>query len=110
MNLKYTILAIAGIALLAIMYQSMIVVPQQQIEAEIRQTELKLNAEREAALMAEIKYDSCMADAYSNYSSNWDGKCELEGREADCSLFPYEYETIETRHKEAQDRCLTMFK
>lgn len=102
-------LIVVGIVLL-VMYQALVVVPNERIEAEARANAAKLQAEENARLQKEIKYNNCTREAYTNYSNNWDGQCELAGKSADCSLLPYQYQHIEKVYAEAQDRCVALYK
>ena len=99
----------AGLIIL-IMYQSLVVIPKEEIRSE----EIKASAERKAKIFEEDRkeraYNSCINNAHGVYTADWNGQCELLGKEADCSLYPAQYTLIEERHKDAQDSCLVRFK
>jgi len=101
---------IGVIAIIAIAYQSLVVVPQNKIDAQER--EARADRLMEIAKEADRKseYESCKASAYRVYSQNWDAKCELIGEEADCSLYPVQSDQINQWHKEAQEDCLAIYK
>ena len=108
------IAVVAGIIFAAlivwIMYQHLVVVPQNKIDAQAEQARLNRIADVMEIADQERKYDNCISSAYNVYSMGWDNQCELEGKEADCSLSAYQYKVIEERHETAQAACLTRFK
>ena len=101
---------IFGALIIWIMYQNLVVIPKEEIQAEERAA----SAERTAAILEEARkeraYDYCISSAHDVYSANWDSQCELVGKEADCSLYANQYKIIEERHESAQASCLTRFK
>lgn len=108
-NIKTVGIAIFGVAILAIAYQALVVVPNNQSEAILKAAQMKIDEEQRVQLRKKIDYDSCISNAYNNYSANWDSKCELLGKEKDCSLARYEREDIEETHSKAEDRCVTLY-
>lgn len=56
------------------------------------------------------QYDLCISSAYQAYSGNWDGACEIQGKEADCTLPRYVADGIDERHAESQERCVALYK
>lgn len=101
------ILAIGGVY---VGYQQGVVIPRERIESDALQARLDREAEAFARIEREHKYDSCMADAYSQYSTNWDSSCTSLGLGKDCKLNNYISVRWDELHKEAQERCVTLFK
>lgn len=109
-NLLIAGAALFAIVIVVIMYQSLVVIPRAEIEAKERAQEAAIQAEQRAQLQREIKYNQCMRDAYSVYSSNWESHCELLELEAGCSLPNWKAKEFDAGYKEDQDRCVTMYK
>lgn len=95
---------------LIMLYQALVVIPNERIAAEERAVIEKARLERLEKIEKAEKYDACMATAYRNYSDNWDQHCEMIGLEADCSLPAYNANLFEERKETAQDRCVTMYR
>jgi len=100
---------VLGLVLLFIAYQALVVVPQNQINQEISQTKLKLDAVKLAESVKKTDYHRCLNSAFKAYSLDWDSQCFLAGEKADCSLKPYQYTEIEIRHTANQSTCLTIY-
>tara|TARA_R110000851_G_scaffold58128_2_gene135020 strand:+ start:151 stop:498 length:348 start_codon:yes stop_codon:yes gene_type:complete len=110
-NILTAAVVVGVIALIVIAYQGLIVVPQNQIEAQAAQAEAERMLEVAKGIDRQNNYDSCISSAYSVYSANWDNQCELAGKEIDCSLSLYENaDVINTQHQVAEDTCLAIFK
>ena len=107
-NITKAAIAIAVVAFLAIVYQALVVVPKQAIEAEENQAALDRAQERQEEAAREASYLNCITSAWEVYSAEWDQQCNLNGMTADCSLFPYQYEVVETRYENAQERCVRL--
>lgn len=53
--------------------------------------------------------DNCLTRAYDTYSENWDNRCMIRMKDADCTLQNYDSTDIDDLHKEAQDRCYSRY-
>lgn len=98
------------VAVLAIAYQALVVVPAERLEAQAELQRAEQRAQELAEIRRQADYDTCLARAYQVYSSNWDSKCEVLGLEANCTLSFYAYSGIEENYKAEQDRCVAMHK
>jgi len=101
---------IFGALIIWIMYQNLVVIPKEEIRSEENAAEEARIAERFEIVAKERAYDSCIQSAYNVYSTNWDSQCELQGKEAECSLYASQYKIVEERHVSAQESCLVRFK
>lgn len=98
------------VVLLWLLYQMIVVIPQKEIAAE----QAAAAADR-AAAAAEIErreqqLEACMQEAWDTYSLNWDRHCEARGKEPDCSLAMVTSANLDQDYKDAQDRCVTLYK
>ena len=100
---------VVGLVLLLVVYQALVVVPQNKIDQETRQTELKLDAVKLAESIKKMDYHECLDTAYKAYSADWDSQCVIAGAKADFNLMPYQYKEIEKRHTTGQSTCLTIY-
>jgi len=112
---KTTLFAAAGlltfaVILLVILFQALVVVPQQEIEAKERAAEAELREERRAQAQRERNYTRCLGNAYDVYSNNWDNVCEIDGKEKDCTLPAYRHQPIEAQYETAKERCVDLYK
>jgi len=98
-----------GLGLLFIVYQSLVVIPQNKIDQEIHQTNLKLEAAKLAEVVKNDNYKSCIDRSYKAYSFEWDSQCVLIGESSDCPLKAYHYKEIENRHTANQSTCLIIY-
>lgn len=102
--------AVVLISIIAIAYQALVVVPREQIEAEAKRYEQERRLEALAADRREDRYNSCLVDAQSFYTADWNGHCELIGKEPDCSLPTNTALIFETRKEKAEEQCLAIYK
>lgn len=98
------------IVITSIAYQSLVVIPREEIEARER----KETADRVAALFAEQQrkedYSQCIQDAYINYTNNWNSQCKTEGKEDGCQLISWRAEDFEASWNRDEDTCVTLYK
>lgn len=102
--------AVILISTIAIAYQSLVVVPREEIRAEAERYERERREEALASTRREDKYNSCLVDAYNLYSENWDNYCELLGREPNCSLPYSKSEDLGEDYSSEKATCLTIYK
>jgi hypothetical protein len=109
---KIKIIVAVFIALLAlgIFHQAFVVVPREEAEARMREVKLKIQAEEQREIDRKLGYSRCVDSAYYMYSGDWDAQCGLLGKGDGCTLARYQTEKIEQNHKEAKDRCVTLWK
>lgn len=108
-NIYIGLTIIGAIAVLLIAYQHLVALPKAQIAAERAEAALEReNAAREE-LRREERFLACNQDAYTNYSANWDGQCELNGLEADCALPRYQADGFDEGLETDKDRCVTLY-
>ena len=58
----------------------------------------------------EMKIGICLNGAYDTYTSNWNDKCNLDGKPNDCSLSLYVKQTIDYSYEEAKRLCVERYK
>lgn len=113
MTTQKVIYAFIGLALIFvgyISYQNMVVIPREKMDLAERQAQrAKLDALLEQN-RKELLLNQCMTEAFSNYSERWDNTCVSLGRAEDCNLPMVTASSYEDDRKEAQDRCVTMYK
>jgi len=106
-----TILVLVGIASgLFIAYQTLVVVPREEIE----QRYVQATRERIEALAAEQRrqkaYEDCDQMAWEAYSLDWDAACKIEGEQKDCTLPGYRADQLGEVLAKAKDRCVAMYR
>lgn len=106
---KIVVIIVTG-AVLFIGYQNLVVIPKEKIEAEKAEARLKAQQAVTARLERETKYNSCMAEAYNLYNLDWNNRCKILEKEADCSLPQYLADMHDADLEKDQDRCVTMYK
>jgi hypothetical protein len=107
---KNILITIATIAVFTLAYQALVVIPREENEAIVKAQQLKIEQELRAEANKQRNYDSCVAEAYTSYSANWDKQCDIAGKDPDCTLYEAQYKIVEDRHDSAQERCLTLYK
>lgn len=104
------IAVISSLGAFSIAYQSLVVIPQKQIDAQILQAEQDRLSEALAEDRREARYGACLKSAFKSYTTNWDAQCELVGKESDCSLPNYTAEIFESRKDKDEEACLAIYK
>ena len=56
------------------------------------------------------RFDSCLASAYSSYTSNWNDNCKSLKRKEGCALSIYVSNDVEKYRDKSIKLCLDMFK
>lgn len=110
MKLNQTIAIIVSIAVLAIAYQALIVVPKEKIASQERAIVEKARLERLEKLQKAEAYDSCVSEAYFNYTADWNKACETAGKEDSCTLYSSQSDRVDGIFKEAKNTCVTLYK
>lgn len=95
---------------LYIAYQNAVVIPRERIEAQERAEDAKRLAEEMERSEREQNYSRCLQQAWIVYSQNWDGLCEINGLEKDCTLPRYRANELDDDYADEKDRCVTMYK
>ncbi len=97
------------LALIAILYQSLVVIPKAELEAERVESELARQSALEAEQRREAKLELCVQEAYSIYSLDWDNQCEVLGMEVDCVLDGYTAADLNDDYDSARAECVTIY-
>jgi len=107
---KKVLLAVVTLAALWLVYEVAVAIPRAEIEAQERQAELDRQAEVMRDIQTERNYRKCLADAYANYSADWDSTCVIDGKEPDCTLPAYRHTPINESHEDDRATCLEIYK
>lgn len=103
-------IVIGIISLVAIAYQGFVVVPQNRIDATERQHQAELRLEKANELARKQDLQDCKAGAYNTYSADWDSICDIDGKEADCTLPAYRSNQLQERYEKMVERCVDVYK
>ena len=101
------VLAIGGVY---IGYQQGVAIPRERIASEERQARLDREDAQQLLMKKQFEYDNCIEIAYDNYSTNWNTSCKAIGLGDDCRLPGAVGQRWDEIHKEAQERCVTLYK
>lgn len=101
---------IAAFSLAFVTYHAFVLVPLERIDTQERQAREARAHEDEVRIEKEIKLEECRVTAYTAYSNNWDGHCELIGKDKDCSLPTEIADKFEQGLNTMTDRCVTLYK
>jgi len=104
------VIVIGVVFLCWVVYQSMIVVPQNKIDSQERQQVLEIQAERLQEIAKKSEYDECIRGAYSMYSEDWDSTCGVEGLESECTLPNWRAIALGESRKNNESDCLAIYK
>jgi type III secretory pathway component EscR len=86
--------------------QQRITIAKEKQEQEEKEYEDKVRQAEEVKL----QLNSCLENAYENYSNGWDTSCKNLGREANCQLPNYLAETHTKSMTEAKELCIKINK
>lgn len=104
------IIAVATVFLCWVAYEHFVAIPRAELAAEQAQERQeridRMAAERER----EANYKQCVRLAYLNYTADWDGQCELLGKEDNCSLPRYIANEFDDDLDREKDNCIKMYK
>ena len=73
-------------------------------------TNKKIEAEKHAEIVKQVKIDRCLDDAYNAYIEGWNSACKRLGYAPNCSLLPVTYNIIESRYENQKQDCLNRYK
>lgn len=102
--------AILGIVVLIMAYQAFIVIPKEEIASRERANVEKVRLERLEKLQKAEAYDSCVYEAYTNYSADWNTACETAGKEENCTHYSSISDRLDGILKDAKQTCVVMYK
>lgn len=75
------------------------------VEAPAREARAERLAEEMREIRREADYNQCLDAAYDAYTLNWNSKCKLLGKEADCSMLPIQGQVANDAYAADQKRC-----
>lgn len=118
-----TFKAIASVSLivvtLSVAYYFVVFLPkkeQMRIEQQKQEQEAKDLKEEQAKeeadtkrMEAEDNLNSCLDDADTNYSTNWDNECAGKGEKKDCGLPSYKSERLDKTFQTDKENCFKQY-
>lgn len=93
-----------------VMYQSMVVIPREEIAAEKQAEAVRVIAEERHRNQIKYEFGKCNDLAYANYSRNWETTCEGYGKEEECTLPTYLSKGLNDDYSKEREACLAVFK
>ena len=113
--LKLVLLLAALATAFSVFYYLVIFLPEKErtrieLERELAATEAAKEASEEAdRQFNQSMLEACLADAESDYNSNWDGECKSQGLSKDCRLPQYNADSIDDTRSERKDDCFKQY-
>jgi|15BtaG_2_1085339.scaffolds.fasta_scaffold00340_5 hypothetical protein len=102
---KYIVISVLIVAL--VLGTLTLINSNQNRAEEIRQTIEKEQMIRHDVV--KVAYYQCLADAWTDYSANWDQQCGVDGKVDSCTLSGLSLERVESGYEKAQDTCLDIY-
>jgi ABC-type dipeptide/oligopeptide/nickel transport system permease component len=93
-----------------VMFVTILSVQSMKQNSIERQQEEKLRAEADVKYYAELKYNYCLDDAYTDYMNYWNEECSALVKEDNCRNLTSTANRLNEWHKEQKDTCLEMYK
>lgn len=109
-KLVYTTATIVVLFIGFTFYQSLVVIPREEIQAETARQQSAHEAAEKQLSERKVAYETCISDAFDVYSLDWDNQCRNIGEKADCNLTVYQASEIERRWADAKDACVAINK
>jgi len=98
----FIISALTGFLLVASLIAGLVIVPivKQNKAIENARIERQMNL---------VRYESCMAEAYDNYDTNWENNCQAKGLGQNCSLSGNLANDLDSIREKEENFCIKMF-
>lgn len=96
-------------SVLFIAFTSLVIIPQNKIDAQERAQREEASAKRLAEVIRQSNIDDCLNSAHDAYSADWDGACEILGRKSSCSLPTYRAESLGERMEKENTLCIKRY-
>lgn len=106
---------------LSVAYYFVLYIPQRDNAKQMQQLEtekVKSQAEQEANIIRERKYEACLSDAETNFRGAWISKCEANSIEItkdedgldNCLMPSAMSDSLREQYNRTKDTCLEIYK
>lgn len=101
------VISALAVAFSAVYYLVIFLPEKERMKLEWEKEAATAEANRKAAdeTYRRLMLDACLADADSNYSTNWENSCKVLGKAKDCSLPSDTADRWDKLHKQDRDEC-----